>query len=130
MICFLCSSYVGENKEFERQYLQGELEVELTPQVQYRIHCTIQYLQGELEVELTPRVLYCVLFNTVPARVVGGGPHSSGTILCTIQYLQGEFEVELTPQVNGTDCTVIIPARGVGGGTQSSGTLYSVQYSA
>jgi len=25
-------SYVGENKEFERQYLSGELEVELTPQ--------------------------------------------------------------------------------------------------
>jgi len=26
------SSYVGENKEFERQFLSGELEVELTPQ--------------------------------------------------------------------------------------------------
>jgi 3-oxoacid CoA-transferase subunit A len=26
------SSYVGENKEFARQYLRGELEVELTPQ--------------------------------------------------------------------------------------------------
>ena len=26
------ASYVGENKEFERQYLNGELEVELTPQ--------------------------------------------------------------------------------------------------
>jgi 3-oxoacid CoA-transferase subunit A len=26
------SSYVGENKEFERQYLRGELEVELVPQ--------------------------------------------------------------------------------------------------
>jgi 3-oxoacid CoA-transferase subunit A len=25
-------SYVGENKEFERQYLSGELEVELVPQ--------------------------------------------------------------------------------------------------
>ena len=28
----MISSYVGENKEFERQYLSGELEVELTPQ--------------------------------------------------------------------------------------------------
>ena len=28
----MISSYVGENKEFERQYLDGELEVELTPQ--------------------------------------------------------------------------------------------------
>uniref|UniRef100_A0A8C2H903 Succinyl-CoA:3-ketoacid-coenzyme A transferase n=1 Tax=Cyprinus carpio TaxID=7962 RepID=A0A8C2H903_CYPCA len=29
----MISSYVGENVEFERQYLSGELEVELTPQV-------------------------------------------------------------------------------------------------
>ena len=28
----MISSYVGENKEFERQYLNGELEVLLTPQ--------------------------------------------------------------------------------------------------
>ena len=28
----MMSSYVGENKEFARQYLSGELEVELTPQ--------------------------------------------------------------------------------------------------
>jgi 3-oxoacid CoA-transferase subunit A len=28
----MTSSYVGENKEFARQYLTGELEVELTPQ--------------------------------------------------------------------------------------------------
>lgn len=28
----MISSYVGENKEFERQYLAGELELELTPQ--------------------------------------------------------------------------------------------------
>ena len=28
----MISSYVGENKEFERQYLEGELEVELNPQ--------------------------------------------------------------------------------------------------
>ena len=27
------SSYVGENAVFENQYLTGELEVELTPQV-------------------------------------------------------------------------------------------------
>ena len=28
----IVASYVGENKEFERQYLTGEIEVELTPQ--------------------------------------------------------------------------------------------------
>src|SRR3954469_12221766 len=31
-ICRVTGSYVGENKEFARQYLGGELEVELTPQ--------------------------------------------------------------------------------------------------
>ena len=33
----MISSYVGENPEFERQFLSGELEVELTPQVE-QIH--------------------------------------------------------------------------------------------
>src|SRR5688572_9323024 len=28
----MISSYVGENKEFERQFLAGELQVEFTPQ--------------------------------------------------------------------------------------------------
>ena len=28
----MIASYVGENKEFERQYLAGELEIEFTPQ--------------------------------------------------------------------------------------------------
>ena len=28
----MISSYVGENKEFERQFLSGELQVELVPQ--------------------------------------------------------------------------------------------------
>src|SRR5690606_24449943 len=28
----MTASYVGENKEFERQFLEGELELELTPQ--------------------------------------------------------------------------------------------------
>jgi 3-oxoacid CoA-transferase subunit A len=32
LISRMTSSYVGENKEFARQYLAGELEVELTPQ--------------------------------------------------------------------------------------------------
>src|ERR671927_249040 len=31
-IARITASYVGENKEFARQYLAGELEVELTPQ--------------------------------------------------------------------------------------------------
>jgi 3-oxoacid CoA-transferase subunit A len=37
----MVSSYVGENKEFERQFLSGELEVELVPQgtLAERIRC-------------------------------------------------------------------------------------------
>jgi 3-oxoacid CoA-transferase subunit A len=33
------ASYVGENKEFERQFLSGELEVELTPQGRWPSGC-------------------------------------------------------------------------------------------
>jgi 3-oxoacid CoA-transferase len=31
-ICHVIASYVGENAEFERQYLSGEILLELTPQ--------------------------------------------------------------------------------------------------
>jgi len=34
----MISSYVGENKNFEKQYLTGQLEVELTPQVSHHKH--------------------------------------------------------------------------------------------
>lgn len=37
----MISSYVGENAEFERQYLSGELEVELTPQVIQSLSCLV-----------------------------------------------------------------------------------------
>ncbi len=37
----MISSYVGENATFEKQYLTGELEVELTPQVIIR-HNVVQ----------------------------------------------------------------------------------------
>lgn len=35
----MISSYVGENKEFERQYLNGELEVELTLKARWPKNC-------------------------------------------------------------------------------------------
>jgi len=35
----MISSYVGENKEFERQYLGGELELEFTPQARWPRSC-------------------------------------------------------------------------------------------
>lgn len=37
----MISSYVGENKTFEKQYLSGELEVELTPQVTSHFYLSI-----------------------------------------------------------------------------------------
>ena len=35
----MISSYVGENKEFERQFLAGELELEFTPQARWLRSC-------------------------------------------------------------------------------------------
>lgn len=35
----MISSYVGENKEFERQYLAGELELEFTPRARWPRSC-------------------------------------------------------------------------------------------
>ena len=41
----MISSYVGENKEFEKQYLSGQLEVELTPQVRFfKLHVIIRIM--------------------------------------------------------------------------------------
>lgn len=39
----MIASYVGENAEFERQYLSGELEVELTPQVSYVVNFILYF---------------------------------------------------------------------------------------
>ena len=43
----MISSYVGENAEFERQYLSGELEVELTPQVRAVLKHQAVYLDKQ-----------------------------------------------------------------------------------
>lgn len=59
----MISSYVGENAEFERQYLAGELEVELTPQVGLGPHGNIYMrvftLAGKSE---TPGAVICAGF--------------------------------------------------------------------
>jgi len=34
----MISSYVGENAEFERQYLNGEIELEFVPQVDFQFN--------------------------------------------------------------------------------------------
>jgi len=45
----MISSYVGENAEFERQYLSGELELELTPQVEH-----LTYLHSPCRIKQNP----------------------------------------------------------------------------
>ena len=42
----MISSYVGENKHFEKLYLTGELEVELTPQGTYCVLCSVDIHTG------------------------------------------------------------------------------------
>ena len=49
----MISSYVGENTEFERQFLCGELEVELTPQVNY-LYTTNRFYLSLRELLTTP----------------------------------------------------------------------------
>ena len=51
----MISSYVGENAEFERQLLSGELEVELIP-------------QGTLATRVSLRVMECLLFIHRPEQ--------------------------------------------------------------
>lgn len=54
----MISSYVGENAEFERQYLSGELEVELTPQVRNSCHHCITHYITEAVVLIVMQRIY------------------------------------------------------------------------
>ena len=61
----MISSYVGDNAEFERQFLSGELKVELTPQVNY-VYTTNRFYLSLREL-LTPshaklNCYHCCLF--------------------------------------------------------------------
>ena len=58
----MISSYVGENAEFERQFLSGELEVELTPQV------TSQYTLWESLCSLTSIMQTSLIFQCFCCR--------------------------------------------------------------
>lgn len=42
----MIASYVGENDEFMRQYLAGEIELEYTPQVKMRMFILWSYLDS------------------------------------------------------------------------------------
>src|SRR5512141_3319801 len=66
----MVSSYVGENKEFERQYLSGELEVELNPQgtLAERIRASAAGIGGFY----TPTGVGTVIAEGKETRVIAG----------------------------------------------------------
>ena len=66
----MVASYVGENKEFERQYLSGELEVELVPQgtLAERIRACGAGIGGFY----TPTGVGTVVAEGKESRVIGG----------------------------------------------------------
>ena len=67
----MISSYVGENAEFERQFLSGELEVELTPQVtSHYIHSVNLYLIYHANI---PNISVFLLQGTLAERIRAGG---------------------------------------------------------
>src|SRR5436309_9138704 len=69
----MVSTYVGENKEFERQFLSGELEVELVPQGTFaeRIRAGGAGIGGFF----TPTGYGTLAAEGKEARVIGGKPY-------------------------------------------------------
>ena len=67
----MISSYVGENAEFERQFLSGELEVELTPQVtSHYIHTVNLYHIYHANI---PNISVFLLQGTLAEWIRAGG---------------------------------------------------------
>ena len=69
----MISTYVGENKEFERQFLTGELEVELVPQGTFaeRIRAGGAGIGGFF----TPTGYGTLVAEGKETRTIGGTPH-------------------------------------------------------
>jgi 3-oxoacid CoA-transferase subunit A len=69
----IVATYVGENQEFERQYLSGELDVELVPQGTFaeRIRAGGAGIGGFF----TPTGYGTVVADGKETRVLGGVPH-------------------------------------------------------
>jgi 3-oxoacid CoA-transferase subunit A len=69
----MISTYVGENKEFERQYLAGELEVELVPQGTFseRIRAAGAGIGGFF----TPTGYGTLVAENKETRVINGKPY-------------------------------------------------------
>ncbi len=69
----MISTYVGENKEFERQYLSGELEVELIPQGTFseRVRAAGAGIGGFF----TPTAYGTIVADGKETRVIDGKPY-------------------------------------------------------
>jgi 3-oxoacid CoA-transferase subunit A len=69
----MISTYVGENKEFERQFLSGELEVELVPQGTFseRIRAAGAGIGGFF----TPTAYGTIVAEGKESRVINGKPY-------------------------------------------------------
>ena len=69
----MISTYVGENKEFERQFLSGELDVELVPQGTFaeRIRAGGAGIGGFY----TPTAYGTIVADGKETRVIDGKPH-------------------------------------------------------
>src|SRR5512132_4613865 len=68
----IVASYVGENKEFERQYLSGELEVELVPQGTFAER--IRAGGAGIGAFFTPTGYGTVIAEGKETRTIGGRP--------------------------------------------------------
>lgn len=69
----MISSYVGENAEFERQMLSGELEVELTPQGTLAEKC--RAAQAGIPAFFTPAGYGTEVAEGKETRIFNGKPH-------------------------------------------------------
>jgi 3-oxoacid CoA-transferase subunit A len=69
----MVSTYVGENKEFERQYLSGEIEVELVPQGTFseRIRAAGAGIGGFF----TPTAYGTIVAEGKETRIIDGKPY-------------------------------------------------------
>jgi 3-oxoacid CoA-transferase subunit A len=69
----MISTYVGENKEFERQFLQGEIEVELVPQGTFSER--MRAAGAGIPAFFTPTGFGTMIAEGKEVREFGGRPH-------------------------------------------------------
>ena len=81
----MIASYVGENDEFERQMLSGELEVDLIPQGTLAERC--RAAGAGIPAFYTPAGYGTEVAEGKEVRVFGGKPHIWNTLLMPLLHL-------------------------------------------